>query len=108
MFDLKNVTVKMRNPLLAPRRHLKKPQGVTNIGLYCAPVEFRVAIREVTGRDIPQHIIHSDLRKFVEQRIDFPVIERIGELADQVRSADEARLRIGFAVIVIIGHGKTR
>ena len=45
MFDLKNVAVEIRDPLLPLGRHLEMPQAVPNVGLYLVPEEFRVALR---------------------------------------------------------------
>ena len=43
MFDLKNVAVEIRDPLLSFSRHLEMLQAVPNVGLYLAPEEIGVA-----------------------------------------------------------------
>src|SRR6516162_9401907 len=108
MLDRKDVAVEGRDPLLTLHGHLEITQCVAEIALDLTPIELRIVVDQIRRTAVAQLLVNAGFDKFVIERVELARVERIAQLADQIAGPDQARLRIGSGVVVVIGYREAR
>src|SRR5262245_25598213 len=108
VLDLEHIAVEVGNPLPALHRKLQITERVADEGFDLAPKEAWVFVSDVGRVGVTKTRIAADLFKFVKQGIELSWVERVSELADEVRSPQQARLGVGLGVVLVLGNRESR
>src|SRR5688572_31536262 len=108
MLDGEDVAIEVGDPLPPLHGPLEADDRVADVRRYLGPEELWVLVRKIGRRSIAQALIHADLGEFVEKRVQLSQVERIPELADQIRGAYQASFGVGDFIVAVVWHWKTR
>ena len=85
--DGEDVAVKRRGPLLALHRHIEIAQRLADVILHLVPEELGVALDHVGRGVIAELFGNAVLDEFIVERIHLAQVERVSQLADEIRRA---------------------
>ena len=108
MLDLEHVAIEIGDPLPALDRELEITERIADERLDLAPEEARILVGDVGRAGVAEPRVAADLVELVEQRVELSRVERVGELADEIGSAQQARLCVCLRVVVVLRNRKPR
>ena len=103
-----HITVEIGDPLPPFHRQLQIAERVADEGLDLAPEETWVFVSEVGRAGITELRVASDFLEFMKQGVELALVERIGELADEIRGSQQTCLGVGPGVVLVLRHRKSR
>ena len=96
----------MRYPMAALHRQLEIFDAIADIGFHLAPEEPGISLGQIGRAGIAQPFVDPYFGELMEQCIELARIQRVGQLSDQIGSAQQASLGVGLGVIVIVRNRK--
>src|SRR5215213_4646348 len=102
------MAMQVSDPLSPRRGYIEASDRLVEVGRDAGPIKVRKALHEVRGRRIAELAVEPDLLELVVERVRLLEVERIAELADQIRGLDEPPLSVFRHILRAAAHGKAR